>query len=355
MKLPRVHRVRKNGKTFKYHKGTRAPLPRDVPEDHPTFLQAWATEDAKKPCERQRAPAGSIGDGVTRYLRSKQYSSLSKEYAATMSRHARAILQEYGDARLDHLRTEHIDADLVNFSGSQRLARRKTWRQLGTFWKENQLVSKDPTEGVMAVKTPKTEGHLPWTADQIETFRKFWAIGTIQRLCFELLFWTGTRTVDAVKLGPEMVGQDGVLTLSQNKTRNPAYVPWTSPLPAWGRLIEADRELLMACLPEGTSTFLATSSGRPRTKKGLSNVISIAAQEAGIEKRSAHGLRKSRLTILAEQGASVHVIMAWGGHVTLSEAQEYIKSANMKSVLIGQEQDQNTINPVGKIAKQAEK
>lgn len=354
VKLPRVHRIRKGGKVFKYHKVTRAPLPRDMPEDHPTFIEAWTAEEAKKPHERQRAPSGSIADGVARYLRSAQYKALSKEYAATISRNVRAIHQDYGEAQMGQLRRDHINHDLSKLTGLQRLARRKAWRQLGAFWADAQMVTKDPSEGIMSVKAIKGDGHIPWSADQIAAYRAFWPIGTVQRLCFELVFWTGARTVDAVKLGPRMVGSDGLLTLTQNKTKNPAYVPWTSTLPDWGRSLEADRQMLMECLPKGVFTYLETTGCKPRSKKGLSNVISAAARKAGIEKRSAHGLRKSRLTVLAELGASVHVIMAWGGHKTLSEAQDYIKSANMKRVLIGTEQDRNTVNsanPGGKLAQ----
>ena len=346
VKFPRVHRVRKGGKIFKYHKVTRAPLPNDIPEDHNTFVIAWTAEESKKPQGRQKAGAGTIADGVAKYLRSAQYKALSKEYAATISRNARDIGQTYGEAPLSRLCAKHIDADLAKLTGVQRSARRKTWRQLGAFWKEAQLVNRNPSEGIMSVKAAKTEGHIPWTADQNAAFRAFWPIGTVQRLCFELVFWTGARTVDAVRLGPRLVGSDGLLTLTQNKTNNPAYVPWTSPLPDWGHGLAEDRAALMACLPKGVFTYLETAGGKPRSKKGLSNVISAAARKAGIEKRSAHGLRKSRLTILAEFGASVHVIMAWGGHKTLSEAQEYIKSANMKKVLIGTEQDRNMVNPV---------
>lgn len=345
VKLPRVHRIRKGGKVYKYHKITRAKLPNDVPEDDPSFIEVWTAEEAKKPHERQRAPSGSIADGVARYLRSAQYKGLSKEYAATISRNVRVILQDYGDAQLRQLRSDHINQDLSKLTGLLRLARRKAWRQLGAFWADAQLVTSDPSEGIKSVKVIKGDGHIPWSADQIEAYRGFWPIGSVQRLCFELVFWTAARTVDAVNLGPRMIGPDGLLTLTQNKTKNPAYVPWTSALPDWGYLLEEDRQVLMACLPKGVFTYLETAGGKPRTKKGLSNVISVAARKAGIEKRSAHGLRKSRLTILAEFGASVHVIMAWGGHKTLSEAQEYIKSANMKKVLIGTEQDRNMVNP----------
>ncbi len=344
VKLPRVHRIRKNGKIFKYHKVTRAPLPRDVPEDHPDFIAAWTAEEAKKPHEKQRAPSGSIADGVARYLRSQQYKTLSKEYAATIRRNAQEIYHTYGTALLSDLRAKHIDHDLGKLHGNQRVARRKTWRQLGAFWKEEGLALRDPSEGIMQVKSPKGDGYIPWSADQIDLYREAFPIGTVDRLCFELVFWTGARTVDAVTLGPRMVGRDGLLTLSQSKTKHPAYVPWTSPLPDWGLSMADDRQMLMECLPRGVFTYLETAQNRRRTKKGLSNVISGAARKVGIKNRSAHGLRKSRLIALAELGASVHVIMSWGGHKTLSEAQHYITDANRKKGLIGTEQDQNTVN-----------
>lgn len=344
VKLPRVHRVRKGRKVYKYHKVTREKLPEDIPEDHPDFTAAWAVEEAKKPHERQRCRTGSIADAVTQYLRSQQFSSLSKEYAATIRRNVQDIFHTYGEAPVEQLTKDHIDLDIGKFRGNQKVSRRKAWRQLGTFWKESGLTLLDPSSGTMSAKAPKGAGHLPWTPEQIEIYRTAHPIGSVQRECLELVYWTAARTVDAVSLGPRMIGHDGILTYTQSKTKEPAYVPWSSPLPDWGRGMIRDRQFLMDCLRRNVFTFLETSQNKPRTKKGLSNIISSAARKAGIEGRSAHGLRKSRLIALAENGASVHVIMSWGGHKTLSEAQHYITEANRKSILIGTEQDRNTVN-----------
>ncbi|MEP5732188.1 MAG: tyrosine-type recombinase/integrase [Sulfitobacter sp.] len=354
MKKPRVHRVNKRGKVYKYHKFTRAALPNGVPEDHIDFVAAWEIEESKSPGARQRSSVGTVAHGVNLYLKSKQNAELSKEYRATINKNARDILQKYGNAPLSMLGPLHINSDLAKYTGTQRVARCKAWRQLGLWWKERQLTEFDPSDGIISIKAPKTDGHLPWSKDEVQAYRDRWAIGTTQRLCFELVYWTGARTVDAVVLGPRMIGGDGLLTFKQSKTQNPAHIPWTSPLPDWGETLEVDRAQMLACLPKGVFTYLETSTGKPRTKKGLSNLLSAAARKAEIQGRSAHGLRKSRLTALAEVGASVHVIMAWGGHKTLSEAQEYIKSANVKRVLIGTEQDQNTVNhivPIGKMVK----
>ena len=60
-----------------------------------------------------------------------------------------------------------------------------------------------------------------------------------------------------------------------------------------------------------------------------------AAHEAELTGRTAHGLRKTRLTIIAENGGSAHAIMAWGGHKTLAEAQRYTQAAALKRLGFG--------------------
>lgn len=61
-------------------------------------------------------------------------------------------------------------------------------------------------------------GCSPWSADEIEAFCAHWPIGTVQRACFVLVFWTGTRTIGAVQLGRQHVGRNGLLVFRQSKT-----------------------------------------------------------------------------------------------------------------------------------------
>lgn len=355
VKLPRVHRVRKSGKVFKYHKITRAPLPNDVPEDHPDFIVAWTAEEAQKPKPKVRSPQGSIGYGVARYLRSDGYNDLSKEYAAKISRNVREIGQSYGAAMMIDLRTPHIQSDINKFKGNPRADREKAWRSLCDFWLQEAWTTGNPSNGMVRAPRVRTRGHIPWSPAEITLFREKYPIGGVERLCMELLYWTAARTVDAVNLGPRKIQHDGLLVFTQSKTEAEAFVPWKCALKPWALVLEPDRQMLMECLPNGVFTFLETARGKPRSKKGLSNVISEAARKIGLEKRSAHGLRKSRLISLAEAGADVHAIMSWGGHKTLSEAQKYIEEANRRKVLIGTEQDQNIVNPADPGGKLREK
>lgn len=128
---------------------------------------------------------------------------------------------------------------------------------------------------------------------EIEAFRARWPIGSATRAAMEILRFTGARISDAVRIGPDMVARDGVLTYRQVKTGGPAHVPWTCPLPDFAGHLETDREMMHRALEvlAGQMTFLA-ARGRTRSEKALGTMIREAAREAGFQK-TAYGLRDS--------------------------------------------------------------
>jgi integrase len=147
-----------------------------------------------------------------------------------------------------------------------------------------------------------------------------------------------------------MIDDEGVLKFNQVKTKHEALLPWSCSLPDWADSFKGDLEHLKKSLPSSRFTYLETSGGKSRSAKGLSNLISASAKEAGIDHRTAHGLRASRLTVIAEAGAQANAIMAWGGHKTLSEAQKYIASADRKKLIMGTEHDHRSANTYEKSA-----
>ena len=57
----------------------------------------------------------------------------------------------------------------------------------------------------------------------------------------------------------------------------------------------------------------------------------------------AKGLRKARLTAIAETGGTPHAIMLWGGHASLAEMEYYTHAAKMRR-LDSQEQERNIVS-----------
>lgn len=287
-------------------------------------INAWLEDD------------GTITDAVTRSYVITDMSGPDSD--GRVSFEAADVLDlAKNDRAVAPIRARHVETDLDKLPPNPANARIKAWRLLFRTAKRRGLVQDDPTAGVNKRAAP-TEGHIAWSADEIATFRDHHKPGTVARACFELVLWTGARTCDAVRLGRANIDGDGLLTFRQTKTGGLAYVPWSSPLPPWASGWAAEREGVRAALEclSGGFTFLE-AQGRVRSIKGLGNVISAAAREAGLTRRTAHGLRKSRLTMIAEAGGTAHAIMAWGGHKSLSEVQRYTLAAEKKRLVLGNE------------------
>lgn len=343
--LRHVQTLHKGGKVYRYMRVPGKPRVRlpDLDPSDPSFIAAYLAalgDDAPKP----RAPVGSIAAMIEAFITSDRFLRLSASYRRVIRRHADAIRDIAQDAKAAHLRADHIRKDIASLPPHVAKQRLKAWRLVCSFGAETMLIPSDPSETVKAKAAPKTEGHQPWTRDEIEAFRAHWPIGTVQRRAFELLFWTGARISDAVRLGPGMIDRDGVLTYRQAKTGDPAHVPWSCPLPAYATAMEADRQIMHEALSGPLAmTFLATAQGRARSHKALGGVIGEAARKIGIEK-SAHGLRKARAVALAEAGATAHGIGAWTGHRTLAEVQHYTDAADRKRAVMGTDQGREIVN-----------
>lgn len=332
----KIKAVRVGGKVYRYTRIPGLPAVRlpDLPLDDPRFLRAYAEAAGEV---QTVAHAGSVAELCDAYSASERFKALSPDYLRVIRRHVEAIRAQGGDARARHLKRKHITADLAALAPNPAAARLKAWRLICAFGVETGRLAEDPSDGVKRRPIPKTAGHRPWTRTQIEAFRAAYPPETPARLAFEVLFWTAARIGDGVRLGDGMVGRDGVLSFRQAKTGGEVYVPWTCALPDYAASCAPDREHLHAALaarPARHMTFLATAYGRSRSVKGLGNIVSDAAHAIGIE-RSAHGLRKSRMTELAEAGATTHQLAAWSGHLTLAEVQHYTEAASRRSAVRG--------------------
>lgn len=344
VKLPRVHRVTRKGRVYKYHRVTRTELPSDIPEDHPLFIKAWTAEEGKKRNFGDAAP-GTITAGCIAYLSSSGYRQLSETYKPVIRRHVEAIRQQGSDAMMRDLEAHHIEEDLDPLTPAVARSRMKAWRKLCAFWKSRKLVLSDVSLGVTGKRMPRSDGHIEWTQKDLHAFRKHYAPGTPERLALELLQWTGARSSDVVRLGPGMV-REGLLVFRQVKTGTDAMVPWTGP--ALG--LESERELLLTLLQDCRQmVYLTTVHGRPRSHKAFSGWFSQAATDAGLPHLSAHGLRKYRMNRLAESGATLLQMQTWVGHLTLTEVERYTRRAARKRAFGEQEQSVNPVNQSGKL------
>lgn len=328
----------KSGRTRYYYRraGQQIAMP-DFPPDHPEFLAQYAAAAKQfdgQPAQGPNHRTGTIGAAIRAYLASDHYLTRAASTRAVWRRILEKIEAEAGGAMLKDLQPRHIRRDLARLEPHPANNRLKVWRSLCKWAVDAGLIDSDPARDVNRRATPKTEGHAAWTRDEIAAYRARWTYATPQRLAFELLFWTGARRSDAVRLGPGMIDA-GWLVYTQQKTGGRVEVPMTS-APAWA---EPDDHLQRAIAAQNSRhmTWIVTASGKPRSAKAFGAWIGAAAKSAGIVGKTAHGLRKSRGAIMRENGAGMDQRMAWLGHDSASEAERYGRSADVRRIISGTE------------------
>ncbi len=313
----------------KGHKGI--PMP-DLPPDDQRFLDAYGAASGGKTPTGLRPRPGSLALAVLRYLASDSFAALSNETRSSRRRMLDEIRRNHGKGLVRELRTKHVESTLKKFSGHARNNRLKVWRAFGK-WLNDVYKIDDPAENVKKSPVPKSKGHLPWTDDQIETFRGFWIIGTPERLAFEVIYFTGARISDAFRLGQGNVDHEGWLVFNQQKTGGEVAIPFSRPLPDFVSGMQGDLQYLRAALDARSDnhiTWITTAFGTSRSVKAAGQWFAAKARAAGIHGRTAHGLRKSRSRALAEAGGNSVQIGAWTDHESLSEIERYIRGLNKK-------------------------
>jgi site-specific recombinase XerD len=339
--------------------GEKAVAMPDADPKSDTFRRAWNAAIEGNPImadPKVRHKTGTIGAGVRAYLASDAYLALSSTTRGNRRGPLEDIEARYGRGRMADLQPRHIRSDLAPMAANPANNRLKIWRALTRFWVDAGFVEDDAAATVRKRQTQKTDGHTPWTWEDVKTFRARWPIGTQQRACLELAVSTGAARTDLVRLGPGMVDDSGHLIYQRGKLRTLgqtsgiAVVPlFCNQMPDWLPHNPHLRPALDA-LPRHL-TWLSTKAGASRSDKALGNWFTTAARAAKIpEGKTLHGIRKLVAVTMAEAGAPAEKRMAILGHETASEATHYSKSADLKRIIWGTDFS-NSHNPVGKSAK----
>lgn len=280
---------------------------------------------------------GSLAEAAARYKASHGFSLLvpkTRERYRAMLEH---MIDLYGSAQVSGLQMPHVNKDLSAFEGHPRNNRMKMWRSFAKFLVAQYNIA-DPTIGIVKANVAKTDGHVPWSMDDIAAFRSAYGLSEMPRLAMELLYWTGARCGDAVKLGRGHITKDGWLSFKQSKTGGQVDIPFNRPLPAFAQVDAGDLRLLHAAIdaqPVKHMTYLCTARGASRSEKAVSNWFARKARDAGLQNRTAHGLRKSRAIRWAQAGSSSLQIGAWTGHTSLGEIERYCRKYSRRAALTG--------------------
>lgn len=295
-----------------------------------------------------RTVPGSINALAIAIYGSAEWAQLSRTTQATYRGIMERLRTEHGDRAVRAIRTEHIllmrDRKGALPSAANNLV--KVLRWMLAFAVARKMRPDNPAIGIKPLKIA-SEGFPVWGEADIVKFEAHWSVGTRERLALDLLLYTAQRSGDVRQMGRQHV-QDGAILVRQEKTK--AFLE----LPIHPRL-----KASLDTVASGQMLFLVTQSGVGFTAGGFGNWFRGACRAAGIPDRSAHGLRKSAATRLADAGCTEAQIKAVTGHQTSKEVERYTKARDQRllaeaafAMIGGTQREQTLANPAGKLANQ---
>ena len=286
-----------------------------------------------------RSDAGSLRQLIEGYYASANFTTL----AASTQRARRGILDDIcesqakngatrGDLPFLGLQSRHV-CDLRDEKVELPEAangRIKAVRHVFSWAMERDLAKDNPAQGVRFLHG-NSEGHHPWTVEEVLIYERHHPIGTQARLALALFTCTGVRRSDVVKLGRHME-RDGVLRFTETKGSTSRALGNKRPAAPKQRVLPILPELqeIIDATPSGNMTYLVTAHGRPFTSNGFGNRFRKWCDEAGLHGCAAHGLRKAGAAIAAQNGASPHQLNSIFGWTTLQQAEGYTRSVNQE-------------------------
>ena len=288
------------------------------------FMAAYSAALASVPDEHleigaNRTLPGTINALIVTYYRSDEWHALADETKKTRRRIIERFRAQHGEKRVALLQREHI---MKMLAAIQKPSAKRSWLKTirGLMRAAVPTMRKDdPTDTIPGIKMPRTKGHFAWSDDEIARYRAYWPLGTQERLVMEFALETLSRRGEIVRIGPQHV-RNGRIHIERTHGSRDVNLPMSA-------------ELQAACdaMPKQHLTYIVTAYGKPRSKYGLGTDFARWATQAGLPAHCRlHGLKKSGMRRLAEDGNTTHELMAQSGHKTLTEVQRYTDGADQK-------------------------
>jgi integrase len=310
------------------------------PPGSPTFMSEYqaaldSLTGAPGPAKADQSHVGTLRWLVHQYHQAHEFTSTDSRQQRMRANVMRSILDEpakpgskvkFGDCPISEFTADHVrllrnrkqDKPAAANRRVAELRKMFAWgvEECGAWLKKNVAAE---------VKSLKREvkGFISWTEEDVAQFEAKWAIGTMPRMAFAIMLFTGVRRSDAVLLGPPMV-EDGSITFMPQKTRRQKKVLTLPILDVLQQVLDET--------PHGLKTWLVHSRGEPFTAAGFGGWFRDRCDEAGLPECTAHGIRKIAAETAAENGATEKQMMDIFGWTKADLAAYYARAANQKKI-----------------------
>lgn len=258
--------------------------------------------------KRTNAGVGSI---TTLKKKKTQFKFLKKKYADFPMTMPSSLVQAIHDEKAG---TPSAADDII-----------ETIKTMYAWSKVRKFTQLNPAIGVQRYNI-NLGGAVSWSLDDVKKFKQSYKIGTVEYCALSLLLFSACRIGDARILGRKY-------EIKKNGRNWLSWIPGKKgsirvEIPMAPQLIEATRALTVL----GPSYLMTTQGKMFSSGDSMSAWFVRICQNAGLQDRSAHGLRKAAGAILAEMGCSNYEIMALHGHTNAKTSEVYTKGANRSTL-----------------------
>lgn len=285
----------------------------------PAFMKAYNSAVANMTIDDKRksnAKPRSLRDLIEHYYLSPKFKGKSDRTRHVEKLIFERFMKEHANKSAVTIETRHIDLILGKMADRPAAAMdlRKKLKLLFTLaiklgWRRD-----DPTA---ATDTYELGSWHTWEDDEIEAFENKWAVGTRQRLAFDLLIFTGQRSGDVRRMLWTDVKANRIKVV-QSKTGADLWIP-----------LHPDLKPSLDAFRKDIGTMVLTEFARPFSEKGFGNWVADAIDDAKLPERCVtHGIRKAAARRLAEAGCTAHEIASITGHKSIKEVQRYTEAAD---------------------------
>ena len=229
--------------------------------------------------------------------------------------------RDFGDMPVADVQPPHIQVllDEKRATPHEANVRRKVLHKVFA-WTLNRPwgVKSNPVDPTSRLETD-SQGYLPWLQEHIDRFVEAHPAGTKAYFALSLLFYSAQRRGDIVRFGRQHVSKDGadlIFTQQKGEERKHRRMKLMI-MPALQELFEG--------VPKDQLTFLVNSHGNPYSADAFGKWFHKCCLEAGLKGYSAHGLRKSLLTLGSNLRLTSQELAAIAGHATVQEMEKYTR------------------------------
>jgi integrase len=286
--------------------------------------QYWmAMEGVRKNSENigaeLRTRPGSLNELCVSYYRSPGFLNLKESTKADRRGIIENFRKLHGDKSLSGLKRIHVEAIIAVKADTPHGANNllKVLKVLLNYAVSVEMISTNPAIGVKRFKV-RGDGFPTWSEGEIAQFEARHRVGSKARLAMALLLYTAQRRSDVIAMGWQHVVGDEI-KVKQQKTGTTLLIP-----------IHPELKLMLTSMERSSLLFLTTEREEAFSARSFSDWFKRQCRLAGLPRRSAHGLRKSAATRLANAGCTSEQIKAITGHKSLSEVDHYIKAADQQ-------------------------